>query len=109
MPDMTLSFLMVSYSGRPPRKYIIKTIRWSCVKSISFVVIRWFLRKGHRFDHNFNPRKVIPEMTLSYMLNGRHRECIGLVTHGPVNVAFMCDFRSILCHEVSDHIKGRAF
>ena len=43
---------MVSHSGCPPYKYIINTIRWSCVKGVSSIDIRWPLSKGHCFDHN---------------------------------------------------------
>ena len=42
------------------------------------------------------------------MLNGLHREGIGLVAHGPAHMALMCGFRSSLRHEVSNHIKGWA-
>ena len=42
------------------------------------------------------------------MLNWRHRECIGLVAHGPVHMALICGFRGSLCHEVSNHIKNWA-
>ena len=55
------------------------------------------------------PRKEIPEKSLSYdMLNGLHREGIGLVAHGPAHMALMCCFWSSLGHEVSDHIKSWA-
>ena len=55
------------------------------------------------------PRKVIPEMTLSYyMLKWRHSERVGLVAHGPAHVAFMRGFSNSLCHKVSDHVKRRA-
>ena len=42
------------------------------------------------------------------MLNGLHREGIGLVAHCPAHMALMCGFRSSLCHEVSTHVKGGA-
>ena len=60
-----------------------------------------------------SPRKVIPERTLSYyMLNRSHWERIGLVAHGPVHVAFMCQCVAfgvaLVMKSATDHIKGRA-
>ena len=49
-------FPMVSRNGCFPLKYIIKTVIWSCVKSIPSVDIRWALSKGHRFDYNVSAR-----------------------------------------------------
>ena len=52
-PDIDLSTPpMISHSGCSPCKYIISTIRWSCVKGISSIDIRWSFSKGHHFDHS---------------------------------------------------------
>ena len=65
--------------------------------------------KGHRFDHNVTPPQSDSRKTLSHdMLNGLHREGIGLVAHGPAHMALMCGLRSSLRHEVSNHVKGWA-